>query len=699
MSIVMRRTTHILTGLLIASVVLVLGVATANAEYGPGADPVSVDYARLEQGDDATTDADITPDGRYVVMQTRATNFFADDDPDPPGLLRRGGVFRYDRATRALALVADGDMYSQDDGTLALRGASSPSVSANGRYVAFSTAQKLVPQDTNDDVDVYVRDMDVPIGTDRQASAAYTLVSAKSGGDVPATFAPHDPPLTGRNPGADIWANTGISADGTRVVFRTSQTSDLPDHTGVDTPAGQVFVRDLATKTTTLITRAMAGGAPTGGATGPAVLSADGSTVVWVGGNAAPQTRFQPGENIDDTVHYYLWRRLDGAGGTRRITGMADVDDPACAPTTPVEPLPDVTGPCYGPLSSFEEDDTNLSTTPPAVSTDGYRIAFLTSGGKRPLAFNNSGLDLFLTDMHPGVTRKAGTVELTRDGIGSDPRGTAGIQAVAMAADGRHLVIATPRDVFLLGNLAPLGTFRSQATATELYVIDLQDKTIDRVMRAYYDDDASADAGLSPTISANGALVAFTSASGNLFYGDANGREDAFVATRQVPDQTKPPPDNDDPTPIVQEPDLDTSLKHRTDGDLDVTVRAPEAGTIVVTASSSIKKTRAAGRASSTKVVVATRTTKPKKKGKVKITLRLTSKYRKKLLAKSARLAATVNVSFAPTNAKHSPATDGPLSTAFTKPKKKSTPKKKTSTKKKSSSKKKTSTKKKSSSR
>ncbi len=50
----------------------------------------SADYDRLEQGDDSTVYAAVSADGRYVVVQTRARNFFADDDPDPVGAVPGG---------------------------------------------------------------------------------------------------------------------------------------------------------------------------------------------------------------------------------------------------------------------------------------------------------------------------------------------------------------------------------------------------------------------------------------------------------------------------------------------------------------------------------------------------------------------------------------------------------------------------------
>lgn len=649
---------------LLATVPLLLGVATsAHAEYGPGASIVSADYLRLEQGDDATTDADITPDGRYVVLQTRATNFFADDDPDPAGTIRRGGIFRFDRETGRLQLVADGNAFATDaEGAQTLRGAANPSVSADGRRVVFSTAQALAPQDTNHNVDVYVRDMDVPVGADRQASGAYTLVSARDGGDAPATYAPAALPQASGDAGADVWRNTSISADGNRVVFRTAPdaVSDLPDHAAADVPGGQVFVRDLAARRTTLITRTEADGSPAGGAAGAMVLSDDGTTVVWSGAHAAAQTRFLNGEHIDPDVNFYLWRRLDGSV-TRRITGLADPDDPACDGTS-VTLSSSSTGPCYGPLTSQEEDGASLVNITPAVSPDGYQIVFLTTAGLRPTSINNPGPDLFITDMHPGLTRKEGTFELTRDGSSLDPRVNAPIDSVAMAADGRHLVVGTVRTNFNLPLFAPVGTFRSTATSEELYVFDLVDHTIDRVVRAQDGSDASAGqgAGPSPTLTADGSTVAFTSQSTNLFYGDANGTADAFVTSLVPPRSSEgPPPVDPNATPPGgfeigpsgenEDEGLVLSLKRRTkDGGLDASIVAPGPGTFRVTASASVAATRA-GRSS--KVVVATASRKVTKKGRVTVALVLSRKYAG-LLKRSKRVVVTVSPRFTPVGSK-----------------------------------------------
>jgi hypothetical protein len=513
------------------------------ATGGPGAELVSADYVRLEQGDDRTDFAAISADGRYVVIQTRSRNFFADGDPDPTGQFRSGGLFRFDLAMRTLAKVADGSVFDDEDPKhpLVVRGAANPSVSAGGRFVAFSTAQQLVPADGNDNLDVYVRDMEAPIGT----AFAFDLVSAKDGGDIPAAYGPPGTPFPGGNPGADVTRGAAISLDGSKVVFRTTESaSDLPDRPGVETPGFQVFVRDRVADATTLVTRTTGSGDPAGGAVGPAGISGDGSTVVWTGQNAPLQTAFLAGENDDlPGFSYYLWRRVaDGpAALTRRIAGAADPEDPACAPSGPL-PFDEFTlGPCYGPLGRPELGISANSTLLPAISTDGRRLAYLTNSGPRPNVGSGIGLDLFVTGMGSGATRKASTVELTREG-GSGTVETAPIETVAISGDGRYLAITTARTKFTLPALAQIGAQRTIADTQELYVVDLQDRTIERATRSFDAGDIDSPVISEATLSGDGSRIAFAAFAGNLFFGDANQQPDAFVVTRQ-PDPDPRPPD------------------------------------------------------------------------------------------------------------------------------------------------------------
>lgn len=510
--------------------------AWGNAWDGvDGAQLVSADYARLEQGDEATDFAAISADGRYVVIQSRARNFFADGDPDPAGQYRAGGLFRFDLQTRGLEKVADGNLFDEDDPAhpLIRLGAAKPSVSADGRYVAFSTAAPLAPADDNEHVDVYVRDMATPVGNPN----AFDLVSARDGGGDPAHYGAPSTPLPGSEPGSDVSRAVSLSADGRKVVFYTTAPSDLPASASVDVPAGQVFLRDRVSNTTTLVTakrdesEAMTT-QPAGGAVG-AALSADGTTVAWTGGNAAAQTRFLGGENQDPSFLYYLWRRVaDGPVAlTRRVTGLADPDDPACPPAAFTFFDRTSTGPCYGPLADQEGTLANIGPQLPAVSGDGYTVAFLTGSGPRPLGSSNPGLDLFLTDMRPGLSRKQATVELTRDTLDVDPATSSPIGSIAMSAGGRFLALATVRTRFTLPALQPLGPPRALPVARELYVVDLRDRTMERATRSYSGGDIDADVQNGLTISTGGERVAFTSFAGDLFFGDANQRPDAFVVS------------------------------------------------------------------------------------------------------------------------------------------------------------------------
>ena len=657
--------------------------APAHAIYDPaaggfGAEIVSVDNASNEQGDASSTDAAISADGRYVVFQTRATNFFEDDgvsggDPEPPGTLREGGIFRYDRTTGAIQLVADGSEIRESDHSLVFRGAQNPSVSADGRYVAFSTVQQLVPQDTNENVDVYIRDMDVPLTADRKSSGAYTLVSAKDGGEESATYAPRSPPLPGANPGADVWPNTAISADGRYVVFRTPElASNLPDHAAVDTPAGNLFVRDLSAKTTMLLSRdstsvTYPSGDPAGGVTGPATISADGSTVSWVATNAPAQTRFLSGESLDSSQPYYLWRRWREPGaGTRRITGIADPDDAACPLNGEVTLSPIETGPCFGPLSEQESSLASIAGTTPGLSADGYTVAFLAGAALRPNVTKSTGLDVFLTSMRPGVTRKAGTRELTL-GVSSGAQGsTPSIESLAFSQDGSTIAFTTPRDSFVLPEPQPIGAFRPLPTASDLYVIHLGTNTLERAIVGYEGGDPSASVSVSPTLNENGSTIAFVSAASNLIFGDANGFTDAFTATLQAPGGTAAPPTGVNTgsggfsLSALSSPELGVSVKRAKDGGVILLVETPAPGKLTAKARGAIPKTSThahkAVRASKSKkkkapppVLLASASATARSEGTTTLTLHISPKYAADL-RRAGKLKANITIDFTPTS-------------------------------------------------
>jgi hypothetical protein len=654
-----RRRRALLSGATAALLTLLLPPA-AGAHFGNAADGVegaqlvSADYAHLEQGDDSTRFAAISADGRFVAIQTRARNFFADDDPDPVGQYRTGGIFRFDLATRSLLKVADGDLFSESDNAFLRRGASSPSISANGRFVAFSTAQRLAPADGNDNVDVYVRDMSLP----PTSASAYVLASARDGGVTPASYAPPIFPQPSGDPGATVSSGVAISSDGTKVAFRTEAESDLPANSGVGTPADQVFVRDLAAQTTKLVTAVRDPGsglmtaAAAGGALG-AALSADGSTVAWTGRNAAAQTRLLNGENTDPSFNYYLWRRapFGPAEPTRRITGLADPDDPTCRQMEVENPgmttvfSPNGNGPCFGPLIDQEGNRADIGSQLPALSGDGYMVAFLTGAGPRPQVQSGPGLDLYVADMRPGVSRKQGTVELTRDSAGGDLATSLPLGSVAMSADGRHLALTTSRTKFSLPALQLLGAPRPVPGPQELYVVDLAARTLERAARSLSGGDVDGGAQDGVTLSGNGGRVAFSSFAGNLFRGDANQRADAFVAflLAEPPPQPLPTGPGDGGASVTVSrsgPRVIVRAKAKPGGVVILAITVPAGGGIKAVARARTGKPPKAR-------TIASRKTHARGKGSVNLVLRPSPRFRP-LLRDDHELHARVRVTFTP---------------------------------------------------
>ncbi len=149
--------------------------------------------------------------GRYVLFPSAASDLVAGDTND------QLDVFVRDTVTHRTTRVSVGT------GGVQSNGESRPgSISADGRYVAFdSFASNLVPGDTNDSPDVFVHDL---------RTGRTTLVTV--GLDGPAGLGGLD---------------SDISADGRHVAFWSSSTNLVPGDTN---NAQDVFVRDLGTRRT-----------------------------------------------------------------------------------------------------------------------------------------------------------------------------------------------------------------------------------------------------------------------------------------------------------------------------------------------------------------------------------------------------------------------------------------------------------------
>jgi Tol biopolymer transport system component len=152
----------------------------------------------------------------------------------------------------------------------------SPAISAGGRFVAFdSHATNLVPGDTNDFGDIFVRD--------RQTGTTQRVSVGRNGAQ-----------------GNDHSLVSVISADG-RFVFFTSDASNLVP--GDTNGTSDVFVRDRRTRTTERVSVGPGGAQGNGDSALPA-LSADGRFVAF--GSSA--TNLVPGDT-NRTTDVFVRRR------------------------------------------------------------------------------------------------------------------------------------------------------------------------------------------------------------------------------------------------------------------------------------------------------------------------------------------------------------------------------------------------------
>jgi uncharacterized repeat protein (TIGR01451 family) len=189
---------------------------------------------------------DISADGRFVAFVSSATNLIPNDvvDNDP-------NVYVRDLVTGITELASVGT-----DGTRANVGFfDRPAISADGRFVAFSTFDSLTPEDTRPfSLDIYLRD--------RQTGTT-ELISVNS----------DEVPGDGRSEAPSV------SADGHFVVFQSDSTNLVPEQPSLF-PDEDIFVRDRQTGTTVRASESSAGEEGDARSLAPAI-SADGLVVTF----------------------------------------------------------------------------------------------------------------------------------------------------------------------------------------------------------------------------------------------------------------------------------------------------------------------------------------------------------------------------------------------------------------------------------
>jgi hypothetical protein len=260
----------------------------------------------------------ISGDGRYVAFDSIADDLTSGDELGTVDVFVRDTVAH--TTTRASVDMAGGNPNDWS---------SWPSISDNGRYVAFDSLASDLTSDVVTNNNVFVRDL--------QAS---TTVLASVG-------------PTGAQGNNDSYF-ASISGDGRRVAFESAASNLVAPDTNSTL---DVFVRDLDEHTTVRASNSTTGSAPSG-TSAEAIISDNGSYVTF----SSDANNMVVGTSIS-TVKVYRTEITTGPPPTTSTTSATTTTTSA---TTTTEPPTTTT---EAPTTSTTEPPTTTTTEAPTTST------------------------------------------------------------------------------------------------------------------------------------------------------------------------------------------------------------------------------------------------------------------------------------------------------------------------------------------
>lgn len=460
----------------------------------------------------------ITPDGRYVLFYSEATDIV------PLGAVRTGDIFVRDLVTGQTKMAS-----INLAGTPSTQFTRFGLISDNGRFVVFTGfANNIVNNDTNSGEDVFIRDMEA--GTTKLVSlnAAGTASGALGGSDLLdmtpdarfIVFISHAQDLTsipdGNNLGRDIFVRdmvtnvtklvsvnlagsasgngtsleAKISTDGRYVVF-TSEASDLVEH---DNATRDVFIRDLQTNITKRVSTNATGTAGGNGESGGGIIDKGGRFVVF--STRATDLSTLPDTNDLAEVFIYDIQNDSKKLITVNTTGTS-------------------TGDGFPPFGGFDHG-VELS-----ISADGRFVAFMSQqSGLVTNDTNGSGDDIFLYNI---ATQTKSLVSVNLTGTSGSPGGSF---KPSISDDGRYVafeslendLVSTPDET----NGFTTDVFLRDVVKGETYLVSVNSAGT-RTGNAF---------SFEPLITPDGKRLVFYSRASNLITNDLNGfTGDVFVFT------------------------------------------------------------------------------------------------------------------------------------------------------------------------
>jgi len=404
----------------------------------------------------------VSADGRYVAFESGASNL------DTGGLNVTVDIFVYDLESKTLDNITAGATI--DSGR--------PSISADGRFVAFQSADSnLVPEGANGKTQIFVYDRD---------TAVMELLTSE---------------------GDNNSSVPQISADGRFVVFQSRSTNLAVGDANGDT--NDVFLYDRDADTTTLVS---AGGNED--SLSPS-LSADGRFVAY----ASRASNLVLGDTNDE-LDIFVYDQLSDT--TERITDSAVTrsSDPSISADGRFVAYASRTSTSNANEAGASNDiyvydrDTdaserltnqrNTNDKDPLISADGRFVAFESEflpTGDHDIVVYDRDTDAFEI---PTIV------------------GNGASFAPAMSSDGRFIAIETSASNLVLGDIN---------AAFDVLVFDQTKRDFARVPKEVIFEVAGGnDQSSAPSVSEDGRFVAFESLANNLVADDSNGSiGDIFV--------------------------------------------------------------------------------------------------------------------------------------------------------------------------
>ena len=375
--------------------------------------------------------ASISANGRYIAFGSFASNLVPGDTNQELDVFVRD---RRNGTTTRVSLDSNG---SQVSGQCA-----EPAISANGRFVAFWSSVAMVPSDTSFYGDIFVRDL--LTGTIEHVSIGANGQSNDGDSELPS-----------------------ISDDGRFVLFASRASNLVPGDTN---NIQDVFVRDRLTQTTECVT-APSGPQPSQGSfLTSGKISGSGRYAVF----QTPSNLIIPGLPIQQ-LNVFVRDRLTGS------VELINVD------------------PSGAQAQGFSWESS--------ISAEGRFVAFASDSTSIVAGDTNAARDIFVRDRMMGTTER---VSVSSTGQQADDHSN----LTAISADGRYVAFTSDAANLVVGDTN---------NYADTFLRDRLHGTTELLSIAF--DGTSADVGASGLVglSPEGRFAVFTSGSNNLLPGHSGG--------------------------------------------------------------------------------------------------------------------------------------------------------------------------------